>query len=653
MRFLHSNYINKEELKKTGLLCELSTAVIKDLERFLKESKVIALDIETTGLDPYKDTITLIQLCNTAGEIHLVVADKVGQVIKLLNQYERKYIIHNSKFDLSFLFKNGLLFKSVKIIDTMLIESLLTNSNKNTEKNLKALLIKYLGKQLDKEDQKSWINLNFKNITGSLIEYACNDVIYLHDLLKAQQRLIIEKNLKEAVILEFDFVKCLTLIELNGIKLDKEVWRNNIQTNVEIQNNVLENIEGVLLGKEINLNSPAQIKKHLKELGYDLPTNKDGKETTSKDKLKQLKSVDTDKGFLKYYLSFKEVNKLVNAFGETYYNNINTITGRIHCSFRQILSTTRLSSSKPNMQNLPRAAAVRSAFVAKQGYKLITADYSSQEIIVLADLAKETSIIEFYKNGVDIHSKNATIIYKALNNTELEITKDVNPIWKDNITYRDLAKKVVFKLNYGGSAYTLQTDLSCDESTANSIIEALNQAYYNQTLWQVAKMKKALDLGYIEFNDVTKAKYFWSELKSIKGELLSLGYFINTYSNVKKPFISKHPQLKAQMYNPERIKEIRKEFGKFLRCCQNYPIQATGANIMKQAIINITEKLTASGIDVQIVNTVHDEIVLEVEDSIVNDVMELVRKEMIKAGNRFIKSCEIKVDISASKCWSK
>jgi DNA polymerase I len=650
MNYLHSNYLEVKNLKYSGLRSEFKQGNDQQLEAFINDSKCLALDCETTGLDAHSNKISLVQLSDTT-DTHVVAYDELKTLINLLNQKERKYIIHNAKFDLRFLFQAGLHYDKVVVYDTFLLECIIRNSATKVEAKLSTLLFKYFNIELSKEDQTAWIDLDYRNLNGRLLEYAVKDVAYLHKLLKAQAELITQFDLVESVKLEMQFVKALALIENNGVLLDKEIWKANLANNVEVQQGYAAELEAICVAS-FNVNSTKQLKEKLRELGYTLPTNKDGKETTAKDKLRELQPTTADNGFLASVLGLKEVGKMINSFGETYFNNINSKTGRIHSSFRQMLATGRMSSSKPNMQNLPRLKEVRQAFTASKGYKLITADYSSQEVLVLADLAGEQTIIDYYANNVDIHSKNATVIYKDLTGETVEINKENNPAWKDNISYRDLAKKVTFKLNYGGSAYTLKQDLACDEATANAIVNALNSAYEKQTAWQYEKMKEAVNVGYIQFNDVTKGKYFWKELSQVKAELAQLGYMILTPANTK-PLIMFNRDLNPSRYDPDRVRELRMQFGKYLRSCQNYPIQATGANIVKQAIILITNYFVANSLDARIVNTVHDEIVVEAAETIATEVAEVVEKLMIEAGNMFIKSCAIKVETSIADHWQK
>jgi DNA polymerase I-like protein with 3'-5' exonuclease and polymerase domains len=661
-------YIYSDILKARKFInIQLHDGTDELLERFFSSNNKIALDTETTGLCPFVNELSIVQLSD-GKDIHIIAQDKVKKLVSIMNKEKKTYIIHNAKFDLKFLLTWGLEYNKVSVIDTMLLSQIAYNGFKR-EHNLKYLLFVELGIEISKGEQKSFIDLDYRSITSEMLKYASIDVLHLHKLVDVLTIRLKDFDLKESVKLEMAFVKALTLIEMNGFFLHTEKWKTNITKNERNQLKLLQqlnnywDLEKLKLDGEYNykigsehlsnpnFNSPTQVKTVLKTIGYTLPINAQGKETTSKDKLKDLEVLEGDE-FLTSFIDFKEVSKLVNSFGEKYFNNINKNTHRIHCNFKQFLNTGRLSSSKPNIQNLPKSDEVRSCFRSSIGYSLITCDYSSQEVILLSYFSGETQIIEAYKNEEDLHALNATVIYKAINGVDKIITKDEDEDFNEDYTYRSLAKPVIFALNYGGSAYTLQMNLGLTKEASEKIVKGLANAYSKQTEWQNALIKKSIIDGYITFNNVVKGKFFFPALHSSYKKLMEYGYRVDGNNNLiwHADFMKKDERI---IWDKEEIKKLKMIVSSAKRKCLNYPIQASGSNIMKSAICLITDYLLYNNIDGKIVNSVHDELVVEVKDEIAEEVKIKIKEFMLLAAEPFLEDCPIRITSTIAKAWQK
>jgi DNA polymerase-1 len=412
--------------------------------QLLSECDILGLDSETEGLDPYTKALLLLQIGNKEFQVVFDIASFGGiipkKLVNFLNNYPNTFILQNAKFDLKFLFKQGVILK--RVFDTMLCEIILTNGLEYEGRDLKSLAKKYCNVELDKSVRGEIIS---NGLSSAVIEYGANDVKYLPEIREKQLIEVNKYNLKGAVDLDNTFVVVLAYTEYCGIKLDYEKWKIKVLKNIETAEKYKKELEDYIYndkkyeyfsgmvdmftGKQeciINWDSPKQVTKLLKEYGVNTEIVIKGEKKESIDS-KVLEPQQDQFPIIKPYLKYKEMQKEVSTYGYNWKNYINPITGRIHTSFTQILNTGRMSSGNkyenlPNIQNLPRGEDTRSCFISEPGNLLIDADYASQEQIVLANFSKEPNLLEFYHRGFqDINmSLNREIYFRIGQNRKIQ-----------------------------------------------------------------------------------------------------------------------------------------------------------------------------------------------------------------------------------------
>ena len=414
MIYLVSNQTNAFEGKFKQISLQDSINKVKNLE-------FIGLDTETEGLDPHTKKLLTIQLGNKEEQIVFDIASYNGklpqELIDFLNTSKSTFIIQNAKFDLQFLYKQGVILD--KVYDTMLVETIITNGFLGVSRSLKAMCLKYFDVDLDKTVRGQIIT---KGLNAAVIEYAAYDVYYLEDIMKAQMKLVNGAKLNGAVRLDNEFVKTLAYMEFCGIKLDWPKWKANAEKDLvelfekrtELNNWLLEQgytkyFSGMLdifTGQQdclFNWDSPKQVLELFESIGINCVVKQGGEERKSVEE-KVIGKFKDDFPILKLYFDYKGKAKQCSTYGLSWESMINSKTGRIHTSFKQLMNTGRLSSgdaraNKPNLQNLPGDQFTRSCFVAEEGNKFIAVDYSSQEQIILANFSLEPNLLNFYRKG--------------------------------------------------------------------------------------------------------------------------------------------------------------------------------------------------------------------------------------------------------------
>ena len=286
----------------------------------------------------------------------------------------------------------------------------------------------YLGADLDKSYQEKFLTRPEIKFNDSEIAYACLDVAFLHSLARQQLKVLSDLNqLSTYFTIEQEFLKVLVDMELAGLKLDKEKWEKWCLTSLAELQSAREKLDATLFSdprtekyrkkyiqgnlfaetvadnsSTINWNSPKQVLEVFDLLGMPI--------TDSVDK-KTINIYQYKYPIVKDYMDFKEQGKLVSTYGKNVLNFVAS-DGRIHSNFWQILDTYRISSSEPNLQNLPAKNEVRNCFVPEKGYCFIDFDYAGQELRLAAEGSKEPVWIDAFNNGEDIHSKTASMIFE-------------------------------------------------------------------------------------------------------------------------------------------------------------------------------------------------------------------------------------------------
>lgn len=622
-------FIGNEELIKSSLY---SVSTIQECINWLEELSYVNLDTETEGFFDHKNKIVMLQLhCKN---ITYVIDVRVTN-ISVLKKLESILVIgQNLKFDYKFLKFHGIELNN--IYDTLLAECCITNGREDRGLSLDKLALKYTNYILDKSIRNQFTSLNGQPFTEKQIVYGTEDVICLTEIREKQQEIINKLEVQNWLTNEFNACLVLADIEYNGMGFNSAKWlelakkanTNTMQFELELDEfvkqepklnkYVLNKVQGNLFAgfedgfehsRDINIkwSSPAQIDKVFKDLGLDL-------ESTSE---RFLTKYQTQFPIVKKFIDYKKQAKLVSTYGEKFLKYINPNTKRIHTSFWQILDTTRVSSgdkASPNMQNLPAKVEYRNCFIPREGFKMVSCDFSGQELRLTAFGSKEPLWVDAFNKGEDLHSNVASMVF----NIPLDNVRN-KPDFLRGKSYRDAAKTVNFGLVYGMSKFKLADTLGIEIDAADRIIKD----YFKAT-----------------------------------GKLNEFLKFCRNFG-IEKGYITSFAPYKIIRYFPDwsSIKEEMdfKLIGSIERASMNTPIQASGAQMTKRALYLIRKYIKDNNLQdkVFIVMTVHDQIDCEVEESFAEEWSLIQQNIMQKSGEEIINNIPVLSDITISDVWTK
>ncbi len=637
---------------------------ISNAIKLLEKEEFLGLDTETEGLDCYTKKLLSIQIGTKEFQVVIDVSSYQGiiplELKNFLNNYSGVFILQNAKFDLKFLFRQDVILK--KVYDTMLVETIITNGLQWSGRDLKTIVEKYCGVSLDKSVRGEIIT---KGLTDRVLEYGADDVKYLLEVRTKQLEIVDKYNLQRAVDLDNVFVIVLAYTEYCGIKLDYEKWKVKVEKHVNTVAELKKELEDHLFkeGKTkyfsgmqdlftgtqtciLNWDSPKQVMALLEEYGVDTTINVKGEVKKTID-AKKLEPQQDDFPIIAPYLKYKEGQKEISTYGYKWKSYINPVTKRIHTTFKQLMDTGRLScgskdDNTPNLQNIPRDAETRACFICEPGNVLIDADYSSQEQIVLANFSKEKNLLNFYARGFnDMHSYVAFLMYPDIRRSSLEeLTPDkLSYIKTEYSENRRIAKSAGFAINYGGNGSTIAKNCNITNKEGEFVYNSYFEAFPQLKDYFELVFKRADHFGYIEYNPITRRKYFFNPET-------------NAYFKYKD-------KLKDKLfwYEEANPREVMSKYNaaknEIARLAQNYPIQGSSADITKYAgILFLREILKRDWwMKVKIVNLVHDEILVECPKEIVEEVKEVLIKSMTEAGNPFCRVLPLSADALVGEHW--
>ena len=610
-------------------VAEAQTAVIEtryetilrqaDFERWLeklKAAELFAFDTETTSLDYMEAEIVGLSFAVSAGEAAYVplahdYLDAPNQLDRitvlntlkpLLEDENCKKVGQNLKYDRSVLLHYGIDLKGIAF-DTML-ESYVLNSTA-TRHNMDALAASYLGLQTIKFEDiagKGTKQLTFNQIAlEQAAPYAAEDAdvtLRLHQALWPQ--LAKEPKLAEVFRdLEMPLVPVLSRIECNGALVDANLL--GLQSRELTQSlQQLQDQAWTLAGEEFNLSSPKQLQALLFEK-LQLPVLKKtpkGQPSTAEDVLEELAQQGHE--LPRLIMAYRGLSKLKSTYTDKLPKMINPRTGRVHTSYHQAVTATgRLSSSDPNLQNIPvrteEGRRIRQAFIAKPGYKLVAADYSQIELRIMAHLSGDQGLLEAFANGLDVHKATAAEVFGV---TLDEVTSD----------QRRSAKAINFGLIYGMRAFGLAKQLGIGRADAQQYVQLYFERYPGVQDYMERTRKQAHELGYVE---------------TIYGRRLYL------------PDINAGNKMRQQAAERTAI---------------NAPMQGTAADIIKKAMISVDSWLQGSQHDARMIMQVHDELVLEVKEELVEQVVAELKARMAAAATLAV---PLIVDVGIGNNWDE
>lgn len=629
---------------------------------------VVELDTETMGLDPYTKELLTVQL--GCAEFQVVI-DCTSVDIHLFKEYmenpQRMFLGWNIKFDLKFLYHQRII--PLRVYDGYLAEKLLWLGYPAGmhEMSLKAASINYLGVDMDKSVRGKIIQTG---LTEDVIVYAAGDVSYLGKIRDKQLIELEKKGLLKAIDFENEFVKCLAYIEYCGAKLDVDKWKikmatdlNNLEKYEAELNEWVEeseysskycsvNIQGDLFNGfdtkprcHINWTSSQQVIPLFEELGLNLKVlDKKTKHYKKSVDIKVVGPQASKSPLIPIYIKYKKAAIIVNTFGQKFLNLINPVTGRIHANFNQLgTDTGRLSSTEPNLQNLPHDAQTRACFVSDKGNRWISADYSGQESYLMASMANDEAMLEELTNGSgDLHSLTAKMVFQQIPR-DMPL-KDIKKNFKD---LRQEAKGYEFCFNYGGQDSTLIRNYGLDAKRAKEIYENYMSGFAGLKRYQDFRRVDVMRKGYILLSKITGHKAYIYDYDELKRQM----------DKQEDPdFWAYYREMKQEDPDCDTVQGVRRlarRKAESEKQSINYPIQAAGALCFKLASIKLFNWLLKNGLlfKVKYCIPVHDEINLEAPDEISEEVADILVKCMVSAGKPFCTRAHLGADVEIGDHW--
>ena len=621
--------------------CEQAT--IEDVVKYCETKQYLGVDTETEGFDFTCKKMIMFQIGDETNQFVIDTRHvSIEPLRSVLENKDIQKIFHNAKFDYKFIRKWANI-KCNGIWDTFLVEVVL-NCGKKIGFALKDLVKRYCNEDLDKEVRNKFIGLSGAPFTENQIVYGAKDVAYLLNIKWEQRHKLTQLQLGPVANLENQAVLAFADIEYNGLDLDVEQWKSleGINTSkadalmINLDNMIIENpkldkfvakyIQGDMFTpvdelRKVNVkwSSPKQVLEVFQTLVPSLD-DVNGR-NMYKHRFKH-EIIDT-------YIKYKEAMKLCTSYGEAFLKNMSS-DNKIHTNFHQILDTGRVSSSKPNMQQIPADNKFRNCFVAPPGWVYVSADYSSQELNVIAFGSKDPVWLEALEEGQDLHSTCAELVYgdqwyNAAEDDCLYMKKKEKCNCKQHKKLRTNVKTINFGLAYGMGPNKLADTLNISVDGAKELIE----------------------------------KYF-KAFPKIKGFLEKLGNYGKRYGyiktfppyNRKRWFTTWYPRIWDN-------KSASFQLGSIERASKNTPIQGASADMTKLALVRIREYLNDMNYwedgkcPIKLVMTVHDQI-----DTICRkDYVEQWKKDIVMlmewAAKDIVTNGLLKAEVSVSDCWEK
>ncbi len=579
----------------------------------LKKVKSFAIDLETTSPYPMWADLVGVSFAHTPhqafyiplGHRHpeaknqLPLPWTLEQLRPILEDREVKKVGQNLKYDWIVLKRYGIHIQGI-YCDTM-IASYLLNPTKHNH-SLSEIAREYLDRTV--MDFKEVAGAGKKAVTLDQVDpekvkdYSCEDA----DVALQLSHILLPKLEEEGFKDLFDQVEIPLLIvlakmEMNGVKIDRDLLQ---EYSKEMESQLLQKVERIygLAGEIFNINSSQQLGKILFDK-LKLPVVKKTKTgySTDGDVLTKL-SVQHDLPL--EILGYRNLSKLKSTYIDALPKLIHPKTGRIHTSYNQTVTATgRLSSSDPNLQNIPiraeEGSRIRQAFIPEEGRAIVSADYSQIELRILAHLSHDETLVEAFQKDEDIHARTASEIFGV-------------PMDQVTPSMRREAKVINFGIIYGMSAYGLSQQLGSDPKIA--------QAYIDEYFKKYPKVQT-----YIE-NSLEEARQ--------KGYVTTLLHRRRYFPDIQSPTTA--------------IRQASE------RMAINSPLQGTAADIIKVAMIHIQNRIEAFGLLIKMVMQVHDELVFEVPEEELQKALPMIQNEMETVMEL---SVPLKVSIHSGKNWAE
>lgn len=563
----------------------------KDLLELILKQKSVAFDTETDSLEARNANLVGISFSFKAKEAYYIPFPEDFEEAKaLLEQFNPYFesetiekVAHNIKYDEQVVNRYGIKIRGPRF-DTMVAHYLLSPDGKHNMDFLAEYYLKYQTVPIEEiigkkgKNQKTMREIPQEEI----VPYACEDADITWQFKELFEPEIQQEHLKKLFYeIEMPLTEVLKAMEQEGIRLDIK-GLNDFSKELEIDLTELATKIIDLAGVEFNLDSPKQLGEVLFEnlaISKKPKKTKTGQYSTSEDTL--MKHV-TDHEIVPLILDYRSLRKLKSTYVDPLPELVDTIDGRLHTHYMQTVAATgRLSSTNPNLQNIPirteKGRKIRKSFIAKDDdYLLMAADYSQIELRIMAAFSKDKNMIEAFQNGQDIHATTAAKVY----NVPLdEVTRD----------QRSNAKAVNFGIIYGQSAFGLAQNLGIKRGEAKSIIDSYFVQYPTVKQYMSSAKEEAKEKGYVE--TIMQRRRYLPD--------------INSKNAIVRGFAERN--------------------------AINAPIQGSAADVIKIAMINIYRKMKEGNLSSRMLLQVHDELVFDVLKSEKETMEKLVKEEMENA----------------------
>lgn len=572
-----------------------TTEDLAALERALSTGSLVVVDTETTSLNTRKAELVGISLCvesdtswyvpvghrladgnRAPGQLELPLVQKVLE--PFLVSEELPKLAHNLKYDYAVFLKNcGIRFQG-PLVDTMIAAYLLDPTRRSLK--LDDLCLEYSHLQMTpfstvvagdkREEAFAYVDIE------AACHYSCEDVHGTYLLWQKFEPRLTELDLLSLFRdMEMPLVPVLVDMETAGIRIDPEIL-TNLSREFTGKLSGLEQEIYRLAGEEFNIQSPKQLGAILFDR-MRLPYGRKTKTGYSTD-IKVLEKLALRHELPARIIDYRTLAKLLSTYVEKLAGLMDKKTGRVHTSFNQTVTATgRLSSSNPNLQNIPIRSEdgnrIRRAFIPAKGHVFLSADYSQIDLRVLAHYSKDPILIRSFRDGEDVHARTAAEIFSV---SPLLITQEM----------RRVAKSINFGIVYGMSSFGLSEQLGIGRKEAHTFIERYFNLYRGVKIFMGEVIEQARNQG-----------------------------FVTTLLNRRREV----PDIRSK-------NKTRREFAE--RTALNTPIQGTAADIIKLAMLEAVEALSEAGLDARLLLQIHDELVFEVPDEQVAVTKKIVREAM-------------------------
>jgi DNA polymerase I len=562
---------------------------IDDLLLKLNFQNFWAFDTETTSIDPIKGEIVGLSFSLEENEAFYVpVPSNRQEAEKLLKQFKNVFenqqilkIGQNIKYDYIILKKYGIEVKG-KMFDTMIAHYLIQPEQRHNLDYLAEIYLKYETVKIEELIGSGKNQLNMNQLPAEKVyEYASEDADVTLRLKNILEKELKKDNLENLFYnIEMPLVSVLADMEIEGVKIDTDALKETSIILTKQMQDVEKEIH-TITGMEFNISSPKVVGEILFEklhLDDKAKKTKTGQYSTSEEVLEKLKDKHP---VVDLILRYRGLKKLLSTYVDSLPTLINKETGKIHTSFNQAVTATgRLSSSNPNLQNIPIRTDVgkelRKAFIPDPDCSFFSADYSQIELRIMAELSQDENMVEAFRSGNDIHASTAAKIYKV---PIEEVTSDM----------RRKAKTANFGIIYGISTFGLASRLNIPRSEAKELIDGYFETYPGVKKYMEKSIEIAREKGYVE---------------TLFGRKRMLPD-INSKNSVVRSFAERN--------------------------AINAPIQGSAADIIKIAMVNIARRFKENKLKSTMILQVHDELNFNVTENEKQKVQDIVIEEMQNA----------------------